>query len=103
MSGIGKRLKEARNKAGIFQADAAKALGLSRPTLSAIEAGKRQVMAEDIKVLAELYGVDTNELLYNKSELDQRKQRLLAYHQMYSSLTKEQQARVIDFMEHTKK
>ena len=46
---IGIRLKEARNNVGMYQEDAARSMEMSRPTLSAIEAGKRAVTAEKIK------------------------------------------------------
>ena len=45
---FGERLKKARIDSGINQADAAKKLEMSRPTLSAIEADKRQVLASEI-------------------------------------------------------
>lgn len=46
---IADRLKEARNKAGMHQEDAARSMEMSRPTLSAIESGKRVVSAEEIE------------------------------------------------------
>ena len=54
---FGERLKKARIDSGINQADAAKKLEMSRPTLSAIEADKRQVLASEILQFAELYNV----------------------------------------------
>ena len=51
---FGERLKKARIDSGINQADAAKKSEMSRPTLSAIEADKRQVLASEILQFAEL-------------------------------------------------
>ena len=62
---FGERLKKARIASGINQADAAKKLEMSRPTLSAIEAGKRQVLASEILKFAELYNVPVLSLSFN--------------------------------------
>ena len=53
---IGAALVDARNASGITQADAAKRLGVSRPTLVAIEKGQRRVRAEELVTLADAYG-----------------------------------------------
>lgn len=63
---FGLRLKEARIGCGMRQEDAAEIMGISRPTLSAIEAGKRQVTAEDIVRFADLYNVSAMQLLYDR-------------------------------------
>ncbi|MCI6238114.1 MAG: DUF5688 family protein [Lachnospiraceae bacterium] len=63
MDSIGKRLKEMRLAAGMKQDAAARRMGMARTTLSAIESGKRQVLAEEIPRFAELYGRSTDEIL----------------------------------------
>ena len=69
---IGERIKIARKKVNILQEDAAQAMEMSRPTLSAIESDKRVVTAEDIIHFAELYHVSATELLYGfKEDLDE--------------------------------
>ena len=55
---IASRLRLAREAAGFSQGQVAKRLGLHRPTLSEIEAGRRRVSADELPQLAELYGVD---------------------------------------------
>lgn len=60
---IGRRLRLARESAGVRQDEAAKAIGLSRPTLILIEKGSRRIRIEEIQVLANHYGVSTNALL----------------------------------------
>lgn len=55
---IASRLKEARNLAGLSQGQAAKKIGMHRPTISEIEAGNRKVSAEELTRFAELYDVD---------------------------------------------
>lgn len=56
-SSLAERLRQARDQAGLSQAQVAKELGLHRPAVSEIEAGRRRVSAEELSQLAELYGV----------------------------------------------
>lgn len=65
---IGERLKKARKDAKIRQGAAAEKMEMSRPTLSAIEADKRLVWAEEITKFAEIYKVSAYELLYGFSD-----------------------------------
>lgn len=60
---LGERLRIARTNAGIRQERASEALGVSRPTLVAIEKGHRRVRAEELAAAAGLYGVSVGELL----------------------------------------
>lgn len=57
---IARRLRLARETAGLSQGQVAKRLKLHRPTISEIEAGRRRVSAEEISAFAELYGIDAN-------------------------------------------
>lgn len=65
---IAARLKEARTLAGLSQNQAADKLGLQRPAISEIEAGRRKVSAEEIIQFANLYKVDTSWLLLQEDE-----------------------------------
>jgi len=60
---IGRRLRLARENAGIRQDDAAQVIGMSRPTLVSIEKGVRRVRIQEIQMLARHYGVSVNALL----------------------------------------
>lgn len=60
---IGRRLRLARENAGIKQDDAAQFLGVSRPTLVSIEKGGRSVRIQELQMLARQYGVSANALL----------------------------------------
>ncbi|VVM06865.1 hypothetical protein MAMC_01305 [Methylacidimicrobium cyclopophantes] len=53
---LGQRLRRSRESAGLSQRDAAKELGLPRPSISQIEAGKRGVESLELVRLARLYG-----------------------------------------------
>ena len=83
---IADRLKEARNKAGMHQEDAARSMEMSRPTLSAIESGKRVVSAEEVRKFSAL-------------EEEARMRRLGKYYQLYSRLNAAEQNEVIKFIE----
>jgi Zn-dependent peptidase ImmA (M78 family) len=60
---IGRRLRLARENASIRQDEAAKVIGLSRPTLVAIEKGARRIRIQELQSLANHYGVSVNGLL----------------------------------------
>jgi transcriptional regulator with XRE-family HTH domain len=57
---IASRLKTAREQAGLSQGQVAKILGLHRPSVSEIEAGRRSVAAEELVTLAKTYGVSVD-------------------------------------------
>lgn len=58
-SAIASRLRIARERAGLSQGQVAKLLGLHRPSVSEIEAGRRSVTAEELAQLARAYSVST--------------------------------------------
>jgi len=60
---IGRRLRLARENAGIRQDAAAQVIGMSRPTLVSIEKGMRRVRMQELQNLAHHYGVSVNALL----------------------------------------
>lgn len=60
---LGDRLRVARTGVGLTQEGAAKALGVARTTLVAIEAGDRRVKEDELVRLADLYGVSVNSLV----------------------------------------
>lgn len=54
---IVERLRMAREAAGLSQGQAAKLMGMHRPTVSEIEAGRRRLAADELAEFAEKYGV----------------------------------------------
>lgn len=56
MSRLGELLQQARNKCGITQADAAKAIDVARTTIVAIEKGERRLKPNELIKLARAYG-----------------------------------------------
>lgn len=55
---IASRLRLARETSGLSQGQVAKRLDMHRPTISEIEAGRRRVSAEEIRLFADIYSVD---------------------------------------------
>jgi transcriptional regulator with XRE-family HTH domain len=68
--GLATRLRQAREAAGLSQAQSARLLGIHRPTLSNIEAGERKVSAGELKKFAGFYRVSTEWLLGEAIESD---------------------------------
>ena len=64
---IGRRLRLAREEAGIRQDNAAKVISVSRPTLVSIEKGTRCVRIQELQRLAHRYGTSANALLRRES------------------------------------
>lgn len=60
---IANRIREARKMAGLSQAQVAKMLGLHRPSISEIEAGNRNVSAEEMAKFAEIFDVSASWLI----------------------------------------
>jgi len=54
---LGRRVREAREAAGVSQDEARKAIGVSQPTYSRIEAGERPVKGDELVQLADRFGV----------------------------------------------
>lgn len=60
---IGRRLRLARESAKVRQDEAAKVIGMSRPTLVSIEKGDRRVRVQELQLLTNHYGLSVNALL----------------------------------------
>lgn len=58
-----RKIKEFRNKLGLSQEQVAKAIGVSRPTYTAIESGKQKLDLDEAKKLASLFSIGVDELL----------------------------------------
>jgi len=60
---VAQRLRLAREQAGLSQGQVAKLVGMHRPTITEIEAGRRSISAQELARFAELYAVETDWLL----------------------------------------
>ena len=65
---IASRLRLSREMAGLTQGQVARSLDWHRPTVSEIEAGRRKVSAEELLVLAEVYGVNVPWIVGERDE-----------------------------------
>lgn len=80
------KIKELRTQRGFSQEHVAKAIGVSRPTYTAIEAGKQKLDLEEAKKLANLLGIDVDTLLSgNMPKIDKYKHMILTYLRMHLS------------------
>ena len=93
VEGIGANLKAARQRARMTQADAAKAAGMSRPTLSKIERGKRDVTLSEAVTFATIYGTHIERLL---GMMDADAERLL---DVYEAATPSNRKRIVEAAE----
>lgn len=60
---IGQRLRKVREEIGFTQTQVAERLGLHRPTISEIEAGRRAVTSEELYRFSELYATPVSDFL----------------------------------------
>ncbi|MBI3255670.1 MAG: DUF4065 domain-containing protein [Candidatus Andersenbacteria bacterium] len=73
-------IKEFRIDKSLSQAQVAQAIGVSRPTYSAIEAGKQELSLDEAKKLATLFGIGVDELLSGTiPNLEKYKHMILTY------------------------
>jgi transcriptional regulator with XRE-family HTH domain len=92
---VGARLRDARLAMGLTQADVADALGLSRPTLAAVEKGTRKITGLELRRLARLYQRDVAWLLGEESEASAGS----ALHRATANLTEADKEQVLRFAE----
>ena len=65
---IGRKTAELRMRAGISQQRLAEMLGVSRPTITQIEQGKRKVSVDELVKLSEIFNLSVDNLLCLKEE-----------------------------------
>ncbi|MEK7644977.1 MAG: helix-turn-helix domain-containing protein [Patescibacteria group bacterium] len=77
------KVKEFRLKNNLSQEQMAKAIGVSRPTYTAIESGKQTLSAEEAQKLASMLGITVDELLSgNIANIAKYKHMILTYLRM---------------------
>lgn len=75
-----KKFKEFRLKQGLSQAQVAQAIDVSRPTYTAIEAGKQKLDLDEAQKLAKLFGIGVDELLFGAiPNIEKYKHMILTY------------------------
>ena len=76
MGTVAERVRLARQQAGLSQAQVARLLGMHRPSISEIEAGRRRVSAEELAAFARIYEVSVSWLanIADDQQVDDRVQ-----------------------------
>lgn len=92
---MAERLRQARELSGLSQGQVAKRLGIHRPSVSEIEAGRRKVSAEELTELAELYAVDLSWLAGVEAVPDEHQTRVELAARELSKLREEDLDRVL--------
>lgn len=67
---LGQELQHARKRHGLTQEQAAAEIGVSRPTMVAIEKGERRIKAGELIKLARAYGRTVNDFVRQRPELE---------------------------------
>ena len=62
---FGKRLKELRSQTGISQEKFALKIGMDRTYYASVEAGRQNIALENIKKIADGFGISLSELFKN--------------------------------------
>lgn len=96
-----KRIRLAREEAGLTQGQLAKMLEVSRPTVSEVEAGRRKVSAEELGKMADLFGVSTEWLLGRDDSAGMSQDLLLAARHL-EKLSEVDLDRVLDLLRKVK-
>lgn len=94
LSGI---LKKARLQLSLSQEYIAKQLGISKSAISEIENGKRKISVEELKIFSDIYGVSTDELLYDKQSND-----LKMFDRAFSELSQHDKNEIMNLIEFKK-
>ncbi len=77
------KIKEFRTARGLSQEQVAKAIGVSRPTYTAIESGKQKLDLDEAQKFAKLFGIGVDELLSGSiPNIEKYKQMILTYLRM---------------------
>jgi transcriptional regulator with XRE-family HTH domain len=95
---VGARLREARLSMSLTQAEVAEALGMSRPTLAAVEKGTRKVTGLELRRLARLYQRDVAWLLGEEESDAPSENALYRATAQLSNPDKEQVLRFAEFL-----
>lgn len=70
MRRLGRELQHARKRQGLTQEQAAAEIGVSRPTMVAIEKGERRIRAGELIKLARAYGRTVNDFVRPRPEIE---------------------------------
>lgn len=95
---INERLRQAREASGLSQGQVAKKMGLHRPTITEIEAGRRKVSGLEISELAKLYDVSVAWIVNGPDEDDKSTDRILLAARELSKMSNEDLDRLMNML-----
>jgi len=96
--GLAERLRLAREQAGLSQGQVAKQLGLHRPSISEIEAGRRNVSAHELASFSQLYGVSVEWLTGTAANQNIDRSRVELAARQLAQMAPEDLNRVLDLL-----
>lgn len=96
---VGRRLRAARETLGLTQEDVAGALGIQRTSVIAMEAGKRNVSALELRRLARLYRRSVAWILGEDDESEHTPEEDRALYRATAELSPADKAQVLRFAE----
>ncbi len=99
---IGSRLREVREYLNISQQQVAQRTGIPRPSVSAMEHGKRRVEVGELEKLAALYGYPVSYFMGNESSEEAADPRARALFRAAKELSETDLDEVVRFAEYLK-
>lgn len=94
------RLRSYRDSLGLSQEYVAKQLGVSRTTITAIESGERNVLAAELDLISNIYGVTVEQILYGKQTQDEE---VVMFARTFSKLSDNDKKEIMNLMDFKKK
>jgi transcriptional regulator with XRE-family HTH domain len=82
MESYAQKIRSFREKKDISQEDAATAIGVTRPTYSAIETGKRELTLKELHLLCNLLGITIQQFLFSSTQVAAYESRMDKYKQL---------------------
>jgi transcriptional regulator with XRE-family HTH domain len=95
---INERLRQAREASGLSQGQVAKKMGLHRPTVTEIEAGRRKVSGDEVSEMAKLYNVSVTWIINGPGEDHAGDDRVLLAARELSKMSNEDLDRLMNML-----
>lgn len=70
---IHQKIKELREKHNLSQEELGNAIGISRVAISQVELGERSIKVDELKIFADVFEIDVNDLLATNSSKVEKK------------------------------
>ena len=94
------RLKAYRKALGLSQEYVAKQIGVPRTTITAIESGERKVLANEIDLFSNIYGVTIERILHGE---EKKKSDIKMFARAFSGLSENDKKEIMNLIDFKKK